>query len=768
MANNIENASFYYDQGIAGQISYSDYQQRRAMTQDITDAIDRSDARNIAANAIFTGELQSTLINNQIASENALYNNTQNMIGAFYSGFSDVSRQIGIMGANMSMAFAALNTTVQKSAQAIYDRLDTMNDILNNPSLTKSRELFRRAAVNYNKGFYEEARNDLLDALASNKTDYISWFLLGKTYLFGAGEFSNVIDLEKAIEALKNAVKYITPDARKQEEAKVMAAEMCFYLGLAQQTRAMDALHAKNEADCRVYLEQAGVSYGQSWDYSAKMLEARYNRARCKALLGDAQGAITDLETLVLADRNYCVKVCADKDFSIIVIDLITKLKKVAFIPAKEDYDNIKTMLSELASLGGTTEVTIPTVFTEEIPYFDILDYAKDFKRIIPIVEKAMAYRKAAIAKAEQAERERQARAEREARKAKEKAEREARAVAQLPKAREWIVKYEKYKVCISAGYHTVGLKNDSSIVAVGDNWNGQCNVSGWRDIVAVVAGKHHTVVLKANGTVVAVGENKAGQGNVSGWCNIVAVAAGDFHTVGLKADGMVVAVGDNEDGRCNVCAWRDIVAVATGRYHTVGLKANGMVVAVGDNKDGQCDVSDWHGIVAVAAGYSYTVGLIADSTVIAVGNDFFGQCNVSDWRDIVAVAASGHTVGLQADGTVIAVGNNKYGQCDVGSWLDIVAVAAGGSHTAGLKADGTVVAVGDNENGQCNVSTWRDIGPFSEEATKERAEREAKGEELYNKLRQEEWQEQGLCKYCGGKLGGLFTKKCKSCGKEN
>ena len=27
-------------------------------------------------------------------------------------------------------------------------------------------------------------------------------------------------------------------------------------------------------------------------------------------------------------------------------------------------------------------------------------------------------------------------------------------------------------------------------------------------------------------------------------------------------------------------------------------------------------------------------------------------------------------------------------------------------------------------------------------------------------------WEEQGLCNHCGGKLGGLFTKKCKSCGK--
>jgi len=188
MANSIEFAPVYYDTGIAGEFAYKDYRQKVAMTRDITDSIARS-----------TESINSRIVDAQIATTNAIHNNTQEMIGAFNSGFSNMSREIGAMGARMSMGFAAMNSAVQKSAQAICDRLDTMNDILNNPSLTKTRELYRRAAVNYDKGFYEEAKNDVLEALASNKTDYISWFLLGKTYLFGASEFSNVIDLDAAV-----------------------------------------------------------------------------------------------------------------------------------------------------------------------------------------------------------------------------------------------------------------------------------------------------------------------------------------------------------------------------------------------------------------------------------------------------------------------------------------------------------------------------------------------------------------------------------------
>ena len=242
---------------------------------------------------------------------------------------------------------------------------------------------------------------------------------------------------------------------------------------------------------------------------------------------------------------------------------------------------------------------------------------------------------------------------------------------------------------------HTVGLKADGTVAAVGYNEDGQCNVSGWTDIVAVAAGGNHTVGLKADGTVAAVGYNEDGQCNVSGWTDIVAVAAGGNHTVGLKADGTVMAVGSNGYGQCDVSGWRDIVAVAAGSSHTVGLKADGTVVAVGNNYRGRCNVSDWTDIVAISAGNRHTVGLKADGTVVAVGWNKYGQCNVSGWTDIVAISAgSDSTVGLKADGTVVAVGDNEYGQCDVSDWTDIVAISVD-DHTVGLKKDGTVVAVG-------------------------------------------------------------------------
>ena len=83
---------------------------------------------------------------------------------------------------------------------------------------------------------------------------------------------------------------------------------------------------------------------------------------------------------------------------------------------------------------------------------------------------------------------------------------------------------------------HTVGLKSDGTVTAIGDNKYGQCDVSSWRDIVAVTASNVH-----------------------------MATNTGHAHTIGLKSDGTVAAVGWNKHDQCDVNDWRDIVAVTAG-----------------------------------------------------------------------------------------------------------------------------------------------------------------------------------------------------------
>jgi hypothetical protein len=64
------------------------------------------------------------------------------------------------------------------------------------------------------------------------------------------------------------------------------------------------------------------------------------------------------------------------------------------------------------------------------------------------------------------------------------------------------------------------------------------------------------------------------------------------------------------------------------------------------------------------------------------------------------------------------------------------------------------------------NTGEWRDIGPASEEKRMERMKKdEAQRDEQRRIEQSNQWASQGLCYYCGGLIGGILTKKCKSCG---
>lgn len=260
--------------------------------------------------------------------------------------------------------------------------------------------------------------------------------------------------------------------------------------------------------------------------------------------------------------------------------------------------------------------------------------------------------------------------------------------------------------------YHSLGLLEDGTIIATGNNQSGQCNVSEWRDIIAISAGLDHTVGLRSDGTVLAIGNNGAGRCQVSSWKDIIDVSAGMNHTIGAQANGRAVATGNNVYGQCEVSYWNDIVAVSAGENHSAGLRSDGTVVAVGYNDVGQCNVFDWTDIVAISAGGCHTIGLKADGTVVAAGYQVSGRCDVKGWSDIIAVSAGkNHTVGVRSDGTVVAVGDNQFGQCNVSRWRNIVAVSAGNGYTLGLTASGTVVAAGNSYLYEgWDISDWCDL----------------------------------------------------------
>ena len=172
---------------------------------------------------------------------------------------------------------------------------------------------------------------------------------------------------------------------------------------------------------------------------------------------------------------------------------------------------------------------------------------------------------------------------------------------------------------------------------------------------MSIAAGGGCTVGLKADGTVVAVGANYNGQCDVSGWRNIVAVAATTGFIAGLKADGTLAIAGyDYYDSI--LYSFTDIAAIAGGEFNIVLLRSDGTVISQGPEGSDDYHILGMQDFVAIDAGYARVYGLTADGTV-AVGGWDCDDIGASDWKDIVAIAAgSSNIVGLKSDGTVVAL----------------------------------------------------------------------------------------------------------------
>lgn len=261
---------------------------------------------------------------------------------------------------------------------------------------------------------------------------------------------------------------------------------------------------------------------------------------------------------------------------------------------------------------------------------------------------------------------------------------------------------------CVTSSVATVKL---AQVVAWGNNSYGQGSpLFGMGNVATIASGGNHNLVLKNDGTVVAVGNTNT----APILTNAVAIAAGASHDLALRRDGTIAAWGLNSYHQTNVPAnLSNVIAIAAGSYHSLALKRDGSIVAwgAGDNtlgppySYGQSIVpAVATNIVAISAGDTDSLALRSDGTAIAWGANFNGQTNVPvSATNIVSIAAgSYHNLALRADGTVVAWGLNNFGQTAIPSGLtNVIAITAGGYHSFALKADGTIVGWGNNNFGQ-------------------------------------------------------------------
>jgi alpha-tubulin suppressor-like RCC1 family protein len=250
----------------------------------------------------------------------------------------------------------------------------------------------------------------------------------------------------------------------------------------------------------------------------------------------------------------------------------------------------------------------------------------------------------------------------------------------------------------IASGYEAAfGLTTDGQLI--GWHWNFYHEIPpfGHATNIIAVSAATHTLALKRDGTVLAWGDNSQGQCDVPpGLSNVVAISAANGVSLALQSDQRVAAWGWNSYGGISNRVPTDlsnVVAIAAGRSTTLALKSDGTVFYFGNYTN--TTIAGLSNIVAIAGDPESWNGAAwaLDSSGRAIhiyseGSSLFKVEFIAGISNIVAVAdgGDGETLFLQSDGAVRYLGVSQI--VSTGA----TAVAAGGGGLFVLKINGSLI----------------------------------------------------------------------------
>ncbi len=317
------------------------------------------------------------------------YLQAESFVGDITGQVQQISGEIAELRAAFSynMGLVLEQLRIQgRTLEGILNQLDAIHETLKHPLLTQARELSKIGMERMSKGLLGEGLEALLGSAKKNRTDFLVQLQIGKLYLYGKNPTDDVTDLPRAKEHLLLAARYANSEINSLPDAAKFCGEAFLHAAISCYAQANEIWLSGDSDTARRFTKEALELSQNATKVYPQLAEAFYNHAKFAALLGDGQTAVNSLKTAILADRNYCLKADADRDFDGVreyVRNLFESLRQQAKQEATNAFEPAKKLLEDWVyqdTAAKRAEAEVRNLlqqaesFYRKDTYFDYLD----------------------------------------------------------------------------------------------------------------------------------------------------------------------------------------------------------------------------------------------------------------------------------------------------------------------------------------------------------------------------------------------------------
>ncbi len=213
---------------------------------------------------------------------------------------------------------------LEQQRKELRSLLEKMYETMISPTETEAKEKTKWAINAYNKGLFDEAMKYFNISKELYPFDFIVYQFLGNIHLFERKEPKD------ALENYKLAIRHLT------DSSKYYTSLAFLHIGLSHY-------------DMGDY-QDAYIAASNAIQVNPNFSEAYYRSAQYCSKLGRYDEALSNLSKAIDADRGYCLKALAEKDFEPMsnkLKDLIEDLTKKEQVKADKEIEKSKQLIKK-------------------------------------------------------------------------------------------------------------------------------------------------------------------------------------------------------------------------------------------------------------------------------------------------------------------------------------------------------------------------------------------------------------------------------------